>query len=73
MNISSLLSFESSALTLSEGDGSGPSRGLQECSDWQDPDSESMCAIQFTVMILIAQKDEDTALPKLFYSKVACE
>jgi hypothetical protein len=35
------LSRSNQVLTLSEGNGSGTSRGLQECTDRQDPDSES--------------------------------
>ena len=52
------------------GNGSWPSRSVQECEDRQDPYPESTIhKIGFTSPTYIFQ-DEETALPKLFYSKV---
>ncbi len=53
------------------GHGSRPSGGLQERSNWKDIDSAGKLSIDYGVTIIfIAAKDEETTLPKLFYSKV---
>ena len=71
------------------GDGSWPSRSMQECAYWEDFDSEGAflpCSFIFVLQChvqcffrqrhvlnhCVMEQDEETALPKLFYSKVCC-
>jgi hypothetical protein len=58
------------------GHGSRTSRSMQKCQDRQNPHSTGLLSCSLVAQgihqyhICIYQQDEETALPKLFYSKV---
>ncbi|KAF7984908.1 hypothetical protein HWV62_10923 [Athelia sp. TMB] len=57
------------ALNSSIGYGSRSTRSLQERADWEDLDPEGLPFDSVDISILMDAQDEETALPKLFYSK----